>query len=208
MSVERGKLVTIHGIDGTGKTTVAREVERELAARAIPVINYDDYKSTKENPIASKKDVADKHGSLEERLAAHLESTSYHSSEIDGLLAKGFHVVKSRYLDDVMAHFVHLGVPQEKLDEMIGRFPIIQPDLKVILTVDESVRAKRVRERPDATVQDMDTKVGGSRAQFFEDYVRRVLQESGGKAFLELDTSSQSARDVSKIIVDGILTKV
>jgi hypothetical protein len=39
----------------------------------------------------------------------------YHSNEIESLLKQGFHVVKSRYLDDVRAHFLHLGISKERL---------------------------------------------------------------------------------------------
>jgi len=35
--VSRGRLITVEGIDGAGKTTLVASLERELAARGCPV---------------------------------------------------------------------------------------------------------------------------------------------------------------------------
>jgi len=46
----------------------------------------------------------------------------YHSEQIEKLLSQGYHVVKSRYLDDIKAHFSYLGIEPEKLSEIEKNF--------------------------------------------------------------------------------------
>lgn len=205
MSPERGRYTTIHGIDGTGKTETAREVAERLAARGIPTVNYDSYRNSIKNPHTDKKEQIDKTGTLEERLVAYLESTMFHSEQINALVAKGYHVVKSRYLDDVMAHFAHLGVPEERMREIVRRFPIVQPDLKVILTVDEKIRRQRLNERPQPDERDRDEKLPGSRALFFEQYLKDHATEMAANPVLHIDTGVCNTELVAKTIVDHIV---
>lgn len=206
MSIERGKLITVHGIDGTGKSETARAVSAEALARGVRVINYDEHEAREKNPHTERKRGVDKSGSLEERLAAHLSSTLYHSENIEQLLANGYHVVKSRYLDDVMAHFSHLGVSQERINFIVQKFPIVQPDLKVILTLDEVARMERMRKRSFVTDQDIEAKVSGSRALFFEDYIKQAISRSSDS--LSLDTGAMDSRAIAKVIVDRIINHV
>jgi thymidylate kinase len=206
MSIERQQFLSIHGIDGTGKTATARAVKAEAEARGLRMINYDEHEYRKNNPHSNRKEALDKEGSPEERLIAHLESTLYHSDQINKLISDGYHVVKSRYLDDVMAHFSHMGIEQEQLESIVRKFPIVQPDLKVILTLDEAIRQQRVNERGDATEADTKAKVIGSRALFFEDYVKRAVNDFGRS--LQFDTGSMDSQAIARVIVDDILRTV
>lgn len=201
---ERGKFVSLHGIDGTGKSTVARSIATLLEAEGKPVINYDEFKDTIPNPHAAEKARADAEGSLEERVAAHLTSTMYHSDRIRDLTNQGYHVVKSRYLDDVMAHFSHLGVPAERLRELSSAFPAVQPELKVILTTIETERRRRINARPVIDEQDKEEKIDGSRALYFEDYLRNAAREAPGK-FLLLDNTGIDADEVARQIIDRLM---
>ncbi len=206
MGIERGKFITVHGIDGTGKTTTARAVQAEAAARGHDIVNYDEHPDRALNPHSARKDALDRAGEdLESRLIAHLESTLYHSDQIEKLLAEGYHVVKSRYLDDVMAHFAHLGVSEEKLHEISSKFPIVQPDLKVILTVDDATRLNRTGEREDATSADREAKIPGSRAHFFEEYIQRAAEQAGDAR--TFDTGTFDSESIARAIVDYIVAR-
>lgn len=207
MSIERGKFISIHGIDGTGKTETARAVQREVVRRGYEAVNYDDHQARKANPHREKKEALDARGSVEDRLTAHLESTMYHSDQIDSLLAQGYHVVKSRYLDDVMANFAHLGVSQDYMDTIVRKFPVVQPDLKVILTVEEPERIRRIQNRQDATEVDKEEKKTGSHLLFLEEYLKNITSQSDGVARLSLDTGSLDSNQVARSIVDHLLTR-
>ena len=39
---KRGKFTTVHGIDGTGKTTATANVVEKMKKSGMPSINYDD----------------------------------------------------------------------------------------------------------------------------------------------------------------------
>lgn len=203
----RGKFLTIHGIDGTGKTSTTIRIVKKLNDAGIPAVNYDLYKETVKNPYSEKKKQADESGSLEERLATYLESMMYHSNEIDSLLSKGFHVVKSRYLDDIKAHFSHLGLSQEKIKEFEEKFPMVQPDLKVILVLDEDERHKRINVRGILDGRDLDEKNVKTRLGFFEDYLLKLLQQKPDNSKLKVDTTNLNVEQIVKRIMDHLLKK-
>ena len=201
----RGKFISIHGIDGTGKTTTTQEVVRKLSEDGIPVINYDTHRETINNPHEQAKNKIDRSGSLEEKLAVYLESMMFHSAEIDRLLSQGFHVVKSRYLDDIKAHFSQLGIPKEKVKEFELKFPMVQPDLKVILILDETERRKRIDMRGILDDRDVEEKTSETRLGFLEDYLFKAAKEAPVGSVLHIDTSMNSVNEVVKKIVDHLL---
>lgn len=205
--VERGRFVSLHGIDGTGKTVTAEAVHKALQSLGIPSVNYDVYRKSLSSPHEQKQEAAEVNGTLEERISAYLASMSYHSDRITELLNQGYHVVKSRYVNDIMAHFAHLDVPAEKINEFIERFPLVQPDLKVVLVVDESVRRHRIeRERGVLDERDKEHKIPGSRLLFFEDYLKaRAMQQPA--TTLSLDTTKIDIDTIAKLIVERLLKK-
>jgi len=201
----RGKFISIHGIDGTGKTTTSQEVVNNLRDSGILAINYDTHKEKISNPHELKKKEIDKSGSLEEKLAVYLESMMYHSDEIYSLLSRGFHVVKSRYLDDIKANFLHLGISQEKMMEIASKFPMVQPDLNVILLLDEVERRKRINIKGILDDRDIEVKKIGTRLGFFEDYLLKAAREAPIDSVLHIDTSVNSINEVTKKIVDHLM---
>lgn len=202
---KRGKFITIHGIDGTGKTTTTANIVEKMKKSEILAINYDNFKKSLNNPYAQKKKEIKENGTLEEKLAIYLESMMYHSDQIEQLLAKGYHVVKSRYLDDIKAHFSHLGVDQGVLGKLESKFPMIQPDLKVILVLDEEERRKRIQDRGILNERDEEVKKIDSRLGFFEDYLLKISREAQPKSVLYVDSGILNINEVSKIIINRII---
>lgn len=207
LGVSRGRFISVHGIDGTGKTTTTLAAVDALNAAGIPAINYDTYKEGEKNPYAEKKNLADREGSLEERLAAYLESMMYHGERIEALLAQGFHVVKSRYLDDILAHFNHLGVSEDVMEALRKKFPMVQPDLKVILRLTEPERRQRIDVRGVLDEKDLEEKRPGSRLQSFEEYLLRATEHASSDSVLHVDTGSCDVNEVSRRIIDRILAR-
>jgi len=205
MEAPRGKFITIHGIDGTGKTTTTEKLHQRLVSMGEQAINYDTHKNDRPNPFAQKKELADREGSPEERLAAYLESTMFHSEQIEDLRKQGFHVMKSRYLDDVLAHHSHLGLSEEVLQAGLRKFPIVQPDLKVILTADESKRRDRIEGRGILDARDAEHKAPGSRARYFEDYLMQFAQKAPEGSVLHLDTGELDAEEVVERIIRSLM---
>lgn len=208
IETSRGKFITIHGIDGTGKTSSAKEVVKRLEDYGESAIDYDNYKETKINPYKKIKDEIDKCGSLEERLSIYLKSMMYHSNEIESLLKKGFHVVKSRYLDDIKANFSHLGINSERMSELEKMFPLVQPDLKVILLLEETERRRRIDIRGVLDDKDLEERKTGSRLDFFEDYLVKAIREAPAGSVLAIDTGRFGCNEVAKKIIDHIVHNV
>jgi len=207
MTIEKGRFISIHGIDGTGKDTAAISVSEKLTQHGLPVINYDVYKDHLENPHKEKKDAADKSEDLENRLAVYLESMMYHSDNIKKLLDEGYYVVKSRYVDDIRAHFGHLGISPERVEEINKLFPMVQPDLKVVLVVDEDERQRRVLGRKNPTPQDLEPKVEGSRIKYFEDVLIDAVEASPPESALFVNTGNFDPSEVAEKIVNHLLAK-
>ena len=205
MNNERGLFVTVHGIDGTGKTTVTSSLVDSMNADGHKAINYDEYKDKTPNPYLEKKSEADKNGSLEDRIAIYLESTMYHGKQIDQLLNDGFHVVKSRYLDDVLAHFAHLGGNKDMMGKLKIQFPIVQPDLKIILSLDEDLRRERINTRGILDDRDVEKKEPGSRLYFFEDYLKKANILDPANSVLHLDSGKLNVEAITKKIIDHLL---
>ena len=129
----------------------------------------------------------------------------YHSSVIEHLIAESNAVVRSRYVDDVIAHHAHLDVPY--VQQIARLFPILQPDLRVVLTLPEEVRRQRVAYRGKIDSRDEDVKVAGSRADFFERFLVYTAHQllDSGKALI-IDTSIRSPYEVVECIVDHLIT--
>lgn len=207
MPEKMGEFITVHGIDGTGKTTTTKKVVDVLNQSGEKAVNYDEYKEGVENPHTDKKEEAKESGALDDQLAAYLESMMYHSTQIEKLLAQGYHVVKSRYLDDIKAHFSHLGIAEEKLIELGEKFPMVQPDLKVILLLEESERRRRLDDRGVLNERDSEPKNPNTRLGYFEDYLLRASEEAPADSVLHVDTGTLDATQVAKKIIDHIISQ-
>ncbi|GEM_PF-1852260 len=207
MSEKLPPFITFHGIDGTGKTDSASATYRILEARGIKAVNYDEYEKLRvKNPFSSVKRQIEEETPAAARLAFYLASTIFHSVQITQLVKGGFTVVKSRYLDDVIAHHAHLGVPN---GEAIARLlPIVQPDLKVILTATEWIRQQRLENRGRSDLKDEEVRYPGSRLDFFENYLVDHAHHliSIGHA-LKLDVSEISPQDVGQRVIENLIDR-
>ncbi len=128
----------------------------------------------------------------------------FHSDKIKELLRQGYSVVKSRYVDDVLAHHAHLGV--ENVAEIARLFPIVQPDLRVILILNEEVRRFRIMQRGEIDLKDKEMRQVGSRLDFFENYLLEGASElmKIGKA-MKIDTTDLNPQQIARQIIDHLL---
>lgn len=189
MRPERSPFVTIHGIDGTGKTATTAALATALENRGIATVNYDLHELQLSNPFSAAKERVLRETSPAAQLAFYLGSTLYHSDQISQLVIDGYAVVKSRYLDDVLAHHEHLGV--ENVQAIAALFPVVQPDFQVVLTLSEHERRRRIEERGIVDAYDLVEKVAGSRMEYFENYLlthTQALQDIGRAMHIQTDT--------------------
>lgn len=192
--------IAIYGIDGTGKTSTALSLCKRLDELGHGVVNYNKYKKTTNNPTDALKKQGIKRLSPDLQLGIYLVSLLHHTEVINSLCQESF-VVKDRYFDDVLAHHAHLGATPELLDYVRGA-PIKRPDLRVILIASEEIRQKRVSKRHDATKEDTEKAVPGSRLYFMQ---REYLKGSKGPTII-LDTGDNNLEEITISILKKLET--
>jgi thymidylate kinase len=193
--------ISIHGIDGSGKTTTSNTLTSLLNAQGIPTLNYDEHEVNLNPPYRKiKKEVkaADPH----QQFLFFLASTLFHSQEILKRKQTSL-VVKSRYLLDVLAHHADLGV--RNVLEVAKLFPFVQPDLLVILVLNEKERLRRVRSRLDSNDQDLVEKKQGNRPFFMENYfIDQAPVLHPDTALMILDTTIETPQQIATRIAEKI----
>ena len=203
---EKPFFITIHGIDGTGKTTTADTLTRELISNDVKTVNYDIYEKEKQtNPFSPAKTTVLSEASPSAQFAYYLGSTLYHSDQISRLMQEGNSVVKSRYIDDVLAHHAQLGVDNASVIAQL--FPILQPNLRVILTTREESRRTRIINRGELDIKDKEERKLGSRLDFFENYLLTTSDQlSISGQVIKIDTTFHSPQKVVQHIIDHLYT--
>lgn len=206
-TIERPMFITVHGIDGTGKTTTTEVITKCLESLNIASINYDVFEQSNiSNPFAVAKKRVVLEASPFAQLAFFLGSTLYHSDQINGLLRDGYSVIKSRYLDDVLAHHAYLGV--EDTQGVSNAFPIKRPDLKILLTLNEEERKRRIITRGIFDQKDKDVRDGKSRLDFFEDYLLKIMGENEHSlAAMNVDTLNLTPQQIASLVIENLMTR-
>jgi len=126
--------ICVEGIDGTGKSTVARKV-----AELLNGIYY----KTPPEPFASIRGVVDRVGDAYARALYYAASVAYAATEIK-CLREIAPVVCDRYIYSTIAYHVVLS---PEVGALLRSLPFDQPDQSFVLTAEESVRLQRLDDR-------------------------------------------------------------
>ncbi len=156
----RNKFIVFEGIDGSGKTSISKCLVRELIKRGIYAIRYEDveYKYSGFNSI---KEFVINNCSPHASFMFYIASAIHKSDVIRKLLQDSW-VVCDRYVYSTIAHHIAKGVSKEFADCVFENSTIIKPDYFLLMTVDESVRLRRVAERSNSTKDDFIEKKYGT----------------------------------------------
>jgi len=154
--VPRGKLITIEGLDGAGKTTLAEALRREIEARgfAVEALREPGGVTIAEQIRELLKDPADSDG-LADRAEALLYAAAraqLTDEKLEPLLESGRWVVLDRFVDSSLAYQGagrNLGV--ERVRDL-NRFATgdLTPDRTLYLRVAPATGRARQRARPEA----------------------------------------------------------
>ncbi len=182
----KNKLIVFEGIDGVGKTTVARELKRILKAKGIPVIFYEDYES-KYPGFAPLKAFVKKIPITGSHLF-YLASSIYKSQVIKKMLKKHW-VICDRYFYSTNAYHKAKGSSLK-----IGPISdLLEPDHAFLLTIDEKLRKIRVKQKLKITKSDLVPKKAGSLPYKIEIYFKK-------QNLINIDNSGPLTETVQKII--------
>jgi dTMP kinase len=137
--VPRGRLITIEGIDGAGKTTLARALSDAIAARGIAVelLREPGGVETSERIRALVKDSSLEISPRAEALLYAAARAQLVDERVEPLLDAGTHVLLDRYVDSSLAYqgaARGLGVEQVRA---INRFATgaLEPDRTLLLRI-------------------------------------------------------------------------
>lgn len=193
---ERGKFITVHGIDGTGKTTLVRAIEDVIRARGQN--SGAEHLASQESPWQRCKDEFSDI-SLSERIFYKLGSKAAQAALVETRLALGETIVKDRWVIDVLADETHKGaVAPERVFSTI-----LRPDLAVLLVCDESTRTSRIASRGDATPDDLIPCVPGERAYYFQQYLADHMAFSA-EDNMQLDSTKMHPAHLAGLVMERV----
>lgn len=171
----RGKLITIEGLDGAGKTTLAAGLERELAERDIRVVPLREPGGVRvaERVRQLVKDPAVHIGPRAEALLYAAARAQLVEEAVEPLLAAGEWVLLDRFVDSSLAYQGggrHLGVEEVRA---INEFATggLRPDRTLLLELEPQLGRERslVREEPVDRLE-------AERDEFFEEIRATYLE--------------------------------
>ena len=149
----RGRLITIEGLDGAGKTTLAAGLEAALGARGIEtrVLREPGGVGLSERLREVVKDPALRIGGKAEALLYAAARAELVEEAVEPLLASGTWVLLDRFVDSSLAYQGagrELGVEEVRA---INRFATggLEPDRTLLLVVDPAVGRSRSRARAE-----------------------------------------------------------
>lgn len=129
-------LVVIEGVDGVGKTTLAKKFEKELGYRYVYPVPA---------PFKSIRNRVEKLGDIEVRFWYYLASNIALQQVLRRMIASGKRVVLDRYLYSTMASHKAMGATVECVD--FSKTPHMIPDRGILLTCSSEVRNARILSR-------------------------------------------------------------
>jgi len=142
LSVE-GVLIVIEGIDGAGKTTVAREITRMLVSRGYRAIyTYEPYESPFAEALVRVKEKSIDNP-LIDALAMACDRAYHVEVVVKPAMERGEVVVMDRYYYSTIAYQGAMGVDTEWLRIINNAFP--KPDLAIYLDIEPEEGLKRIR---------------------------------------------------------------
>jgi dTMP kinase len=151
--VTRGRLITIEGLDGAGKTTLARELERELTARGIKIslLREPGGVGVSERVRELVKDPRMPIGARAEALLYAAARAQLVEEAVEPLLESGSWVLLDRFVDSSLAYQGggrSLGVDQVRAINDFGTGGLT-PDRTLLLDVDPQIGRSRSRAREE-----------------------------------------------------------
>jgi len=152
--VPRGRLISIEGIDGAGKTTHARNLVAELEARGIPVrlLREPGGVEVSERIRALVSDPSLRVSARAEALLYAAARAQLVEELVEPLLSGGTWVVLDRFLDSSLAYQGAgrgLGIEEVRAINEFGTGGLL-PDRTILLTVDLATGRARQADRGQA----------------------------------------------------------
>jgi dTMP kinase len=197
--VTRGKLITIEGIDGAGKSTLARALARELTARGagghqVELLREPGGVDVSERIRALVKDPALTVAPRAEALLYAAARAQLVEELLEPLLERGILVLLDRFVDSSLAYQGagrELGVEQVRLLNMFATAGLT-PDRTLLLRIDPALGRARQEERalqPDRLEREGEgffARIAAAYDELADEEPERIRTIDGGQAPAEV----------------------
>jgi thymidylate kinase len=190
-TASRTRIVAFEGLNCAGKSTLARATAEVLQCERVQV-----------PPLGARASRALFEDSFSDAAMLFYFSWVKHLDEMVERGSFGPILICDRYVASTLSYFSAAGNPA---DNLVKAFPVAQPALTVLVTVDEAVRRQRIFERSD--IRQIDKKT------LLEDFRAQVLASVRTfEPIIEVDTTSRDvdscALETAELIKDRLLHQV
>lgn len=191
-------LIAIEGIDGAGKTTIARFLRDELEKRGYPVVLL---KEPTDGEYGRKIKEAEKRYEPEEELKLFLlDRKEDVDKNILPALRNGKIVIMDRYYISSMAYQGARGLDMDEIRRM-NEEVAPKPDLVIILDVSPQEGLKRVGRRGNRTIFEEESYLARVRENFLK--IARMWNETNRK--VRVINAEQELEEVRRDVLDVVL---
>lgn len=159
------RLIVFEGVDGVGKSTLARALHKALRSKKISAVVYEDVENRRVG-FNRIKPFVKKEVPVNASLLFYLASALYKSKKIEEILKTRW-VICDRYVYSTLAYHRAAGADMG-LVAPLKRFPIRIPDVLFLITAGETARLQRVTKRLGNQPEDLRKKTAGSRVAQME----------------------------------------
>ncbi len=190
--MNKNSFFAIEGIDGTGKSTIAKMLEERLGAIKLS--------RKKSNSLVSKiQELKNNKASEEELHHLYLEALLETSASVEKSLSNN-HVVVARWLGtEVAAHKIYATKNGGKAAKIgYKKLGILVPDYVILLTADAEVRKARMAVRGKLGKNDLASLENGCQGWVIKETYKLY------KGVIEIDTSKKTPDEV----VDAIIAEL
>jgi len=191
-------LIAIEGIDGAGKTTIARFLKDELEKRGYSVVLL---KEPTDGEYGRKIKEAEKRFEPEEELKLFLlDRKEDVENNILPALRDGKIVIMDRYYISSMAYQGARGLDMDEIQRANEEIAP-KPDLVIILDVSPQEGLRRVGKRGNRTIFEEESYLAKVRKNFLK--VEHVWSETNRKVVVI--NAERKLEDVKKDVLDAVL---
>ncbi len=196
MKLKQGILIVFEGIDGSGKTTQADILTRNLRKKGVDAVYFREPSKGKWGHLIKKKALIADSLSPQEELALFLKDRKDNvEKNLKPALRQKKAVILDRYYFSTMAYQGARGINPERIQRDNEKFAV-RPDMVFILDVEASKGLKRIEDRKK---KDM----------LFEkeEYlvkVREIFRSIKGKNIFHIN-GMRAVRDISREIEEIVL---
>lgn len=176
----KNKLIVFEGIDGVGKTSLAKELKIELFSKGIFSVLYEDIEDG-ETGFNLIKPFVKSSTSIDSSLFFYLSSAIYKSSKIEELLKKSW-VICDRYVFSTLAYHYARGARRGSCANIFD-LPIKAPDYYFLIEADEQRRLERVKMRLNSSASDFIEKKDNNEVYLMEkelELFKPIIIENSG----------------------------